>query len=69
MSLWQRNDVRKFDSDAFFCSEKFCVEKECFNVKAMFSDWSRLNQVTYTRTGITHVCFTTLTLAGSLRRC
>ena len=64
MTLWRRNDVRKFDADAILF-----WEIKCKKFKRRFHCGLCWNQVKYARITITHVCFIALSLAGSLWRC
>ena len=66
MTLWRRNDVRKFTLTPF-CFKKSSVRKGMF--KRRFQRGLCWNLVKYARITITLVCFIALTLAGSLGRC
>ena len=62
-------DVRKYTANAILFREIQCKKMD----NLMFQQRSQCelgwNKVKYARITITHVCFTSLTLAGSLGRC
>ena len=69
MSLWRRNDVRKFDADAILFREIQCKKKDILMFKRRFQCGLGWNQVKYAGITITHVCFIASTLSGSLGSC
>ena len=68
-TLWERNDVQKFDPDAILFREIQCKKTDILMLKRRFQCDLGWNQVKYARIMITHVCFIALTLAQSLGRC
>ena len=69
MMLWRRNDVQKFDTDAILFREIQCKKRDILMFKRHFQCGLVWNLVKYARIRISHLCFITLTLAGSLRQC
>ena len=69
ITLWQRNDVLKFDADAILFREILRKTRDILILKRCFQTSLGRNQVKCASTAIIHVCFLALTIAGSLRRC
>ena len=70
MTLWRRNDVRKFTVKAILFREIQCKKsRDILMFLQRFQCEFGWNKVKYARIMITHACFIALTLAGSLRRC
>ena len=69
MTLWRRNDIRKFDADALLFREIQYKKRDILMIKQRFQCGFHWNKVKYVGITITHVCFTALTLAWSLGRC
>ena len=69
MTLWGRNVVQKFDTDAISFREIQCKKRDILMFKWHFQCGLGWNQVKYARITITHVCFIALTLVGSLGWC
>ena len=69
MTLWRRNDIRKFDADAILFWEIKCAKRDIKCLSDVFNAVYAKNQVKYARITITHVCFIAFTLAGSLGQC
>ena len=69
LTLWRPNDIRKFDADTILFIEIWRKKRDILMFKRCFQCGLGWNQVKYARIMITHVCFITLILAGSLGRC
>ena len=66
MTLWRRNDIRKFDADTILFREIQCKKRDILMSLGRFQCGIGWNQVKYARITITHVCFIALSFAGSL---
>ena len=64
MTLWRRNDVQKFDTDAILLREIQLKKRDILMFKPRFRCGSGWNQVNYAKITIIHVCFIGLTLVG-----
>ena len=65
-TLLRRYDVRKYTANAILFREIQCKKMENSMFEQRFQCELVWNKVNYARITITHVCFTALTLAGSL---
>ena len=68
MTLWRRYDVLMFDADAILFRKILCKKMDILMFKGRFQCSLGWNQDKDARITITHLCFTALALAGSLRR-
>ena len=67
MTLWRRNDVRKFDTDTILFREIKHKRKDNKCLSDVFSAVKKSGKICKNKDH--NVCFIALTLAGSLGRC